>query len=615
MESFAKRRCEVKRPLLAILAAAGTALLMSGPGLIYAADSGVGSVPQGTQSDTDYSNSVLAAHVSNVFATTQKVSCYTPEVPFFTNNGPAEGYSGMSPCNGAATTGENLGPYPIQSGSNPGFPASTPMLVKNHSESDIRVDPTNPLHLIGTSKWAVSAEGYNHELGFYESRDGGKTWPVQGHIPGYEGWTDNTDPVGAFDPFGNFYELILPYQFFYNADGSHNFSINPNQEPNPSVPAEVISVAVRPKDAKTATDWTTMHNGQLDIVHAYPNKGNEPDKQWITIDNNPESPHFGRIYAMWVDFTGPFTAHPVVSFADARRDGTHTDWAAPIPLPQAPTTPQGATYLLPHVTPDGNVWTTLTTTLPGMKFSFDTIALDRSTDGGQTWTNVSVVASNIAAVPGQFANTTFRDGIENTFATGTTLVSGHYPLYVAWEDYSAGVDNVLLSASNDGGVTWSAPIQVNDNQQAVDEFQPNLAVAASGTVSVNFYDRRLACPAAGTEEAMGAGLALDTANPKSPNVIPYGAANYCVNASAQLYGPTLTPIGHNIRLTQHTWDPQLNSLHPGRAAGELGFIGDYFGNVFGGSTDYATFVSTFNDGGSNPDHRQQQVVAAFVSPS
>ncbi len=57
-------------------------------------------------------------------------------------------------------------------------------------------------HLIGQSKWFVSAEGYNHLLGFYESWDGGATWPVQGHVPGYEGWTDNTDPVGAFDPWG-----------------------------------------------------------------------------------------------------------------------------------------------------------------------------------------------------------------------------------------------------------------------------------------------------------------------------------------------------------------------------------------------------------------------------
>ena len=48
------------------------------------------------------------------------------------------------------------------------------MLVNNHSESDIQVDPTNPNHLIGSTKWFASAEGYNHILGFYESFDGGK---------------------------------------------------------------------------------------------------------------------------------------------------------------------------------------------------------------------------------------------------------------------------------------------------------------------------------------------------------------------------------------------------------------------------------------------------------
>src|SRR5260370_26593528 len=106
------------------------------------------------------------------------------------------------------------------------------MLVKDYSESDIRVDPTNPKPLIGSSKWFVSAEGYNHLLGFYESFDGGKTWPVQGHIAGYEGWTDNTDPVGAFDTYVEFYEFILPDHFFYNADGCHNFTVRTSQEPN-----------------------------------------------------------------------------------------------------------------------------------------------------------------------------------------------------------------------------------------------------------------------------------------------------------------------------------------------------------------------------------------------
>jgi hypothetical protein len=53
-----------------------------------------------------------------------------------------------------ATTGEDTGasaPYPTQAGSNPGYPATGPMLVKDYSESDIRVDPTNPKHLIGST--------------------------------------------------------------------------------------------------------------------------------------------------------------------------------------------------------------------------------------------------------------------------------------------------------------------------------------------------------------------------------------------------------------------------------------------------------------------------------
>jgi hypothetical protein len=171
--------------------------------------------PQGTQTDAAFAASYAAGGVTNVSATSQRVSCYAPQVLYFDALTAADGYldGGMSPCDGASTTGEDLGPYPTQNVVNP------PMRVKDHSESDIRVDPTDPNHLIGQSKWAISAEGYNHLNGFYESFDGGLTWPVQGHVPGYEGWTDNTDPVGEFDPWGNFYSLILPYQFYYDKQG------------------------------------------------------------------------------------------------------------------------------------------------------------------------------------------------------------------------------------------------------------------------------------------------------------------------------------------------------------------------------------------------------------
>ena len=572
------------------------------------------SVPQGTQSDKDYAKSFARYGVTNVVATTQRTSCYTPEVPFSTSDGPNDGYTGMSDCLGASNTGEALGPYATQVGSNPGYPAANPMLVKDHSESDIRVDPTNSNHLIGQSKWFVSAEGYNHLLGFYESFDGGASWPTQGHVPGYEGWTDNTDPVGAFDRYGNFYSLILPYQFFYNADGSHNFQKNTNREPNPAQPAELISVSVRPHGASGANDWITTHNGKPDFVAPYDSQGREPDKQWIGVDTNPASPFVDNVYAMWVVFTGPYTPHPFVSIAHANADGTHTDWSAPIALPQIGGTPQGATYLFPHVTPDGAVYTTLVNETPAHGSFASTIWLDQSHDGGLTWTTGPAIVKDIPEPPFRFTNTTFRDGITATFGTGNILVAGHYPLYVSWEDGSTGLDNVLVSASYDGGGTWTSPIQVNDNASPVDEFQPNLDVAANGTVSVAFYDRRLACPAAGTAEATGAGIALDQVNPAySGSLPPYGATNYCVNASIQYYTPTLQPKGHNIRISQHTWDPQLNAAHTACPTCLTTFIGDYFGITSAGGKSYTTSVSTYDDG-TNAAHYQQQVIAILSIP-
>jgi hypothetical protein len=599
--------------MLILLAFVPTFMFAHAQGHVAAAGPGVGNIPQGTQSNSAYANSFTAHSVTNADATTQQTSCYTPEVPYVVNDGPNDGYSGEPACNDAATTGEKLGPYPTQAGSNPGYPATTPMLVKDHSESDLRVDPTNANHLIGSSKWFVSLEGYNHLLGFYESFDGGTTWSVQGHIPGYEGWTDSTDPVGAFDSYGNYYELILAYQFFYNKDGSHNYTVGTSQEPNPVVPAEVVSVAVRPHGATKATQWTTTHNGQPDYVATYDSVGGEPDKQWITIDTNKTlpngspNPNYNTIYAMWTLFNG-FSSRPYVSTAKALSNGTHTDWSAPQLLPTVNNS-AGDTYLLPHVDPAGVVYTTVTN-FPGKHgFCCVTISVDFSTNGGTTWQGPRVVIQNVQYPPLIYPNTTFRDGIEDTFAVGNHLsVQGYYPLYVAWEDYSAGVGNNILSASYDQGRTWSTPIQVNDNASPVDEFQPNLTVAADGTVSVAFYDRRLSCPAAGTTEAAGAGLALDRVNPNySGSLPPYGASNYCINASVQFYNDTLAPFGHNVRLTQHTWDPQLNAAHPGSASGTETFIGDYFGNITNGSTNISSFVSTYNDG-SNPKHQQQQVM-------
>jgi hypothetical protein len=570
------------------LAVVGTGIAASGAATdpIYGTSGAL--IVQGNQADGTYQLS--NAGIPNIFATTKKTSCYTPEVPTV----------GMTSCNGAANTGESTGPTAEQTAdSNPGFPATEPKLVTDHSESDIRVDPRagHSDHIIGTSKWFVSAPGYNHQLGFYESTDGGTTW-VEGHIPGYEGWTDDTDPVGAFDTFGNFFVFNLAYQFFYDKNGGHNFTVGKSQEPNPVLPAEVVGVSVRPHDSTTATAWSAPQ-----IVASYDSVGNEPDKQWLTIDttSGKTHSHTNRIYAMWVNFH-TVTPVPYVAYSQETTDGVQTAWSTPQKLPTPPHTPQGSTYLLPHVAPDGTVYTTVTNFNPAQQYGKGaTVFVDKSTDGGQTWTTLPATIAIPSTPPLEYANTTFRDGIEDTFAVGTTPNSdGVYPLYVAYEDYSAGVGNVLLTASYNDGQTWSTPIQVNDNASLVDEFQPNLSVARNGTVSVAWYDRRLACPTDSTTLGSDLGAA--------------GRSNYCINASVQFYGPTLQPLGQNIRLTQHTWDPQLNSPLADSIGGSEGFIGDYFGNDASvGSTDWFTFVSTYDDG-TNPQNYQQQVVARIATP-
>jgi len=532
---------------------------------------------------------------SSVSVTSQEASCYRPEV-FYDGALPADaGYpgGGSTPCAGA-TTGEDEGPYDTQDVANP------LLLVKDHSESDIRVDPTNKEHVIGQSKWFVNAEGYNHLTGFYESFDGGQTWPVQGHVPGYEGWTDNTDPVGAFDPFGNFYSLALAYNFYYDKSGGHVYN-NGSKQVNPSRPPEVVAASVRPHGSTGPDQWITKHDGQPDYVMTAKNANtSDPDKQWIAIDTNRNSPCYRTVYAMYT----VFVLNPSVVFvstAKANADGTHSDWTTPEELPTV-NGKRWDSFLLPQIAPDGTVYTPVTNNPKQQNYSTADINLIWSSDCGKSWSQPQPIVAGVSLPT--YQNTTFREGIVDTFGLGSQPVNGHYPLYLAYEDGSTGVSNVWLTASYDGGHQWSAPVVVNDNTTPVDELQPNLAVdKATGKVAVAFYDRRLDCPAAATAAN---GLAFD------PNH-PAGAHNYCVNTAVQFYRPDLTPVGHNLRLSSDTWDPQLNAPRAACICSPTTFIGDYFGIDSDGTSVYTTSVSTY-DAGGNPSHYQQQWVAKVPIP-
>jgi hypothetical protein len=551
--------------------------------------------PQGFQSNASFAASYGRRGVTSVVATTQRVSCYAPEVLYLQGLRADQGYpdGGGAACPGA-TTDESVGPYPTQDRSNP------PLVVKDHSESDLHIDPTNTAHVIGVSKWIVNAEGYNHLTGFFESFDGGATWPAQGHLPGYEGWTDNSDPVGAFDPWGNFYAVVLPYMFDYTSNGAHRFLAS---SVNPRLARSGLGVAVRPRGAETANAWLTSHDGGLDFIARSPFRGADIfDKQWLAIDTNPRSRFFGRVYVAWSIGSSDQSLRIYESHANARPDGTHGDWSAP-KLVLRQVEGMGENGPLPRVAPDGTVWLTVTSfTQEGRPF---TISATSSKDGGASWTARRFVRRGQRVA--RYANTTFRSAFGLAFDVGKRKVGRAYPLYAAYEDATQGGTAIFLTASFDNGRHWRARVQVNDNKGSGEALQPGLAVAPNGRVVVAFYDRRLPCPTRGSPEAAQAGLSFD---PRAP----FGRANYCINTAAQFYGAGLKPLGHNVRLSALTWDPQLSAPHPGCICSTGTFIGDYYGVDTRGGFTYTASVTTANAAGENRGFHQQQLVSKIRTP-
>lgn len=105
----------------------------------------------------------------------------------------------------------------------------------NHrGESWIAVDPSNPAHLVGMSKFFFAPLFYLFHLGSCASFDGEKTWSNAG-IPGVDcqsapafPWVNITNPILAFDANGIIYSTVLPYSFRHNPAGNQVWGVVAN---------------------------------------------------------------------------------------------------------------------------------------------------------------------------------------------------------------------------------------------------------------------------------------------------------------------------------------------------------------------------------------------------
>src|SRR5437660_2305537 len=311
------------------------------------------------------------------------------------------------------------------------------------SETYITLNTANSKQLA-----AGSNEIFRDPMRGYWSADGGKSWggvdlPLPPPI-GANGIRFGSDPTLAFDSQGNlFYGSIVV--FFGGGNG-----INGTE----------MSVARSTDGGKTYPAATFFDfSGGSDHFN---------DKPMITADANASSPFRDNVYIAWDAASGGSTGGGVRVARSSDHGATFTTVRA-----DDPKGPGRAIGASPFVGPNGEVY------LAWNDYAANTIAFNRSFDGGATWDKQSVIASKAIpfdiGIPAEFNR---RALIYPSCDTDRSNGPHRGRLFCSWADTTADGRNtdIYLAYSDDRGSSWSSPRAVADQIANVDRFNHWMSV-------------------------------------------------------------------------------------------------------------------------------------------
>jgi BNR repeat-like domain len=356
------------------------------------------------------------------------------------------------------------GPSPFAADCN-GIAQEGTLYPNSEVEPYVAVNPRFPLNLIGVWQQDRWSNGGSQGLGTAYSFNGGVTWrrvflPFSRCAGGNAG--NNGDYERASDPWVSFSPNGVAHQMA--------LSIN-----NTLAPGQIASAMLASRSTDGGRTWSKPFTLQADTEERF------NDKNTITAD--PTDSRF--VYAVWDRLSGvPGEGAGPTLLARSVNNGVSWEPTRIIydPGPAAQTIGNRI-----EVLPDGtliNLYTLID--FVSQQVSAQVI---RSTDKGATWSAPIKVADELAlGASDPETGAPVRDGA----IIPQLAIGPRGRIVVVWQDarFSGGVvDGIALSQSTDGGLTWSAPVQVN-RDPAVAAFTPSVHVRNDGTIGVTYYDFR-----------------------------------------------------------------------------------------------------------------------------
>jgi hypothetical protein len=381
----------------------------------------------------------------------------------------------------------------VNTGSSP-----TPFPQNKQNEPTVAIDPTNPSVLVAGSNDEIDlapCDGGDCPFtpgvsvsGVYFSFNGGASW-VQ---PTYQGWSarGGTPGVGPIGTLPHYFEAGLvadgdPVTVFGpQPDSSGNFSWSngsriyySNLTANFATERkdqtfkgfEAIAVSHTDDPVAAAGGDAGAWSDPAIVTERRQSATTFSDKEAMWVDNAASSPRFGTAYVCYTQFKSQQDTGPEKIAVSHSTDGGDS-WSRPITLSSAFDNPQ-------HT---GRQGCSIRTDSHGTVYAVwedshqkqSVFKLARSTDGGASFGKAQTIANvtDVGAFDG--VQSISFDGIAGArtssfpsleIANGAPSGAGApNTLAVGWSDGAGGLnhEHALVQLSSDGGQTWTAPTQV-----------------------------------------------------------------------------------------------------------------------------------------------------------